>query len=194
MLNNFGLRRDVPSARGARGLLAKEGVYASSGKRRGSGSIHRDQQRQPLFASAPPPPPADMRSGTKASSNEWNGNVNGYLKQSVFLPPLTYYARLGYLMEREEWIPMHGGWYQTSITTSGSFSKMGLHQIVENSCYSPEGTPYVAVYIPRNNEIRDACLERRPYLDLEVDVKIIQSTGPASGLIAQQQRLSQVAQ
>ena len=73
MLNNFGLRRDVPSARGARGLLAKEGVYASSGKRRGSGSIHRDQQRQPLFASAPPPPPADMRSGTKASSNEWNG-------------------------------------------------------------------------------------------------------------------------
>ena len=33
----------------------------------------------------------------------------------------------------------------------------------------------------RNNEIRDACLERRPYLDLEVDVKIIQSTEPHQG-------------
>ena len=181
MQSRFGSQQSNPSAHGARGSLAKEGVYASSGKRRGSGSIHRDQQRQPLFASAPPPPPADVRSSSKASSNEGAGNATAYLKQSIFLPSLSYYAGLGYLLERDEWVPMNGGWYQISAASSGSFSKLGMHQIVENSCYSPDGAPYVALYIPRNDEIRDACLERSPYCDLEVGVKIIQSSEPHQG-------------
>jgi katanin p60 ATPase-containing subunit A1 len=133
-----------------------------------------------LFANALRPSPLELRSQTTDSAKNMGGNASAYLNQNIFLPPLTSFNE--FFLQHDEWIPLkESGWYQLTVPLTGSFSRLGMHQVIENSCYSPQKAPFMALYMPRTQEIFEACMSEQPYYDLELLGKVIRSSEPHMG-------------
>ena len=68
----------------------------------------------------------------------------------------------------------------STIPSTGSFRRLGMHSVVENSCYSPSGSPYL-VFIPRTQEMYESCTSDLPYYDVELHAKVMRPSEPNSG-------------
>jgi hypothetical protein len=140
--------------RKSRGTLAREGVHATRNPRYKSKVALRDQARQPLFG-------ARIRRGSNA------GHTNDASTDRFALQ--HYHSSL---LSRSEWLPLGEGWYQASVSESGTSIKMGLHSVMDNQ-HSTSKAPLVILYQPRVRECFEACTSEMPFYDLEVSVKML---------------------